>query len=209
MSVANDCTRLHENVVGQWATDLTELSHAVSEWCPAWQPFKETLLDKSNEEVVQQLLTNSEFPKLNGGAAALTQMLRELRQLQADGFGPWVDAKIIKDANSMKDLAVDTICITFATHNWFCKIRTEPNCKGRKQMIDTLRTDMKERGCPVPKDIDQALSQAAEASFKHGEIQSEGSIGPANVQAKKKLKNSRLPSEAVGTEAEDTGRDRS
>ena len=143
-------------------------------------------MDKSNEEVVQKLLTNSEFPKLNGGAAALTQMLRELRQLQADGFGPWVDAKIIKDANSMKDLAVDTICITFALHNWFFKICTEPNCNERKKMIYALRTDMKERGCPVPEDMDQALSQAAEASFKHGEIQSEGSSGAANVQTKKK-----------------------
>ena len=84
----------------------------------------------------------------------------------------------------MKDLAVDTICITVALHNWFFKICTEPNCNERKKMIDTLRTDMKERGCPVPKDMDQVFSQAAEASFKHSEIQSEGSSGPANVQAK-------------------------
>jgi len=163
-----------------YKSDLADLTRAVIDWCPPWQPYANTLLETP---VMQKaLMTNSHVPQLCQAAHTLQEMVKHTKALNYDGYDKFIDAKAIADAASAKSLAVETVGVAWALDRWFNAIKVQPNHIIRCKIIAGLRQDLRTRSCTVPTDLDAQLKLAASTDFQvEGDV-AVGSKRPAQSQ---------------------------
>ena len=68
-----------------WSKDLTTVVEEVERSCPAWQPFRDTLMD--NAEMVRTLKSNPAYGKIGRLCTEVKTMVKLVKDVHADNNG--------------------------------------------------------------------------------------------------------------------------
>lgn len=110
-----EAQELVETVISAWRADFKMLIEVIGSWCPPWQHLKESP-DLMSEKIIGQMVGNKNCKSLTGAANSLDNMIRESRALASDGFGPMLSPEDNNAATTTRDLAYDTVSVTFAMY---------------------------------------------------------------------------------------------
>ena len=106
-----------------WREDLQHLSATLKAWCPDWQPHRGKLLGTSKEATAMaiHLCKNERYPKIAAASAALKDAIALVRSIGRDGCGAFLESSVVKAAESVVSLAIETVAATYCVF----KLRVE------------------------------------------------------------------------------------
>lgn len=156
------CRRIGEDLVGTWKAEVADLIRSVNAALPPWQPVQAELLTHP----VGTQLTNTDFQPVSAMSSRLDTLIKLFRMLNTECQGTFaVPVQLLKDMQTSKSFAVDSICIAFAIAQWHTNIKTQPNHMQRCKLLSELLDALKTRGSSLPPPLLAEFQKAMDKTF--------------------------------------------
>ena len=148
---------LADRIYSSWRSDVQKIIDFFDQAIPDWQNQQDKLLD---DPMKTDLLTNPHYTSLSNEASKMTRISNAIQVLHSDGCGMVYDASMMKKASDKKDLAIDTVAVTYAIYKVTMEIPKVPEADRPQAAKDVIKQiEMKQY--TLPKLINDTLQSIA------------------------------------------------
>lgn len=156
LGIAFDLSQLDQTVaeikafvkqtVDAWSKDASDLAVLVSGWSiGGWELAKDSLLEEKNKELVQRMLSNTNYSRCGKGSALLREWRQLLKGVSTDGCGVVIAVEDMKSWGLVVRSAAEYCEVTHALHQVTTTIPSVRNLNMRKAAAKSFLKDIKDK----------------------------------------------------------------
>lgn len=167
-----------------WDADIRKLTAQIEDWCPRWEPFRESLLDPEHAHVVSSMCDNPKYAAIGMVCGEPRKYVKRVRLIHADKHGSVVALETLDAGAKMSDHGIETVGYTFVVYTLSRQLPSLTNQVLITRAIEQMRSDVKPSGITLTQQMQRAIEKWERGEILRDAAASSGSgVGVARCEA--------------------------